>query len=91
MPDNQQTPVHLKDTRQLVDEFVKRFGDKYVWQVDTFLLQLARDIQGLNPLDIETTEGSPNGGVPVKRVTIKLPENCEVNIDEEKGTVIIDI
>jgi len=31
-----------------------------------------------------------NGGVPVNRYRIKLPESCEVNIDEENGEIIID-
>lgn len=40
---------------------------------------------------IKAEQGPENGGVSVTRYRVKLPENCEVNIDEETGEVIIDV
>lgn len=40
---------------------------------------------------IITNEKTDNGGVPVNRFRIKLPENCMVNVNEETGEVIIEV
>lgn len=41
-------------------------------------------------LEVMIETGPENGGLPVTRYRVKLPENCEVNIDEENGEIIID-
>lgn len=54
------------------------------------LVDFARKMVEGGLLKVKMTNGPRNGGVPVKRFTITLPESCEVNVDEENGVIIID-
>ena len=47
-------PQLTKEVRQLVDQFVKQYGDKYVWQVDVALATLAEAIE-----EVWTTPAPP--------------------------------
>lgn len=85
----------LADQCQLIQDDLDCILDKYPEQFGYACEMIVKRFTTLKEqLDqtvvITSEKGPDNGGVPVTRFRVRLPENCEVNIDEENGEIIID-